>query len=784
MPTHFAFRLSMYLTLGIACLCLGYAEADFLPEASVFAGLVLGMLVVSFLLDGRYELDLRAANQLGFVIGIVAVLWMTYQFVRADSLIYTFPWPASLLPYLGPLLMILMPAKLFRPKHTGDWWTLQGLGLAAVGLATAMCEDAIFGVLLVSYGLVVVWSLTIFYFRRSAGLLPAIDPTVPQQMPIVVSPAQYVGRVLLSQSVLWQSLGRLTIALILSLPLFFLVPRSNAPRWQFNNTIETGLGDTQVDLNRTGQLRINREVAFTVTASYPDGRPKLDLPPISRWRSHSHQSYIKGKWGFTPLDGSVRFSLDRRQMVLRGLDVGTTFPPDLHPEQYILDLELSRQQKNMYRVVKDPVRWQPNKSAPIASRDSEGWHVWSQTLDGHFTIPTNYRPRRYRQVTYDGVDEPDLSAPLELSPEVLAVSFSTQNDSPLNVFRRVDGLPRVRDYARDLLTELAKSDPALQSAIKRADNRQAFQLNPLDYEIVARAFTMHLSGSPEFTYSLTLKRTDMALDPVEDFLFKTKSGHCERYATALALLCRSVGIPAVYTIGYRGCEEASRPGDYVIRQDDAHAWVEVFIPRLRRNAEPIPFQPDKYVWHWLTLDPTPSQGEEPQGGTFSNWFGTAKESSVGFFLDFIVGYNPERRQRTVNAVKAFFDEWWWVFPFGPLIGLLIWTTRRAWLNRPKSVVAVRMDLPTGIAWLDKFRDVLKQHHLELPDGQTWKEYEPKLALQLADSSAAKDALKQLISAIYQTRYAGEAQTQEAELAQQCDVVETALKAKAAQEKAV
>ena len=119
MPTAFAFRLSMYLTMGLSCLCLGYAEFDFLPSASFFAGIVILLLIVSFFLEGRFELTLRSANQLGLAIGILATIWMVIQFVRKDSLIYTFPWPASLLPYLGPLLMILMPAKLFRPKHMG-----------------------------------------------------------------------------------------------------------------------------------------------------------------------------------------------------------------------------------------------------------------------------------------------------------------------------------------------------------------------------------------------------------------------------------------------------------------------------------------------------------------------------------------------------------------------------------------------------------------------------------------------------------------------------------------
>src|SRR3954469_693151 len=115
------FNLSVYITLGMACACLGYAELAFLPEISFLAVVAAGLLVVAYQLEGRWALSLRAANILGGVIGVGALAWVGYQFVRpwGGTLLDQLPWPTSLLPYLGPLLMILIPAKLFRPKHNG-----------------------------------------------------------------------------------------------------------------------------------------------------------------------------------------------------------------------------------------------------------------------------------------------------------------------------------------------------------------------------------------------------------------------------------------------------------------------------------------------------------------------------------------------------------------------------------------------------------------------------------------------------------------------------------------
>src|SRR4051812_13135512 len=144
------FYRSLYVTLGIACGCLGYAEWPFLPEIAVLAALVGVLLVMAYRAEGRWSLTIRSANYLGLAIMLGAVGYVAFQFVRppGTSLIDNLPWPTSLLPFLGPLLMVLVPAKLFRPKHVGDIWSLHGIGLIAVALGCALAGDSFFGVLL------------------------------------------------------------------------------------------------------------------------------------------------------------------------------------------------------------------------------------------------------------------------------------------------------------------------------------------------------------------------------------------------------------------------------------------------------------------------------------------------------------------------------------------------------------------------------------------------------------------------------------------------------------
>ena len=92
------------------------------------------------------------------------------------------------------------------------------------------------------------------------------------------------------------------------------------------------------------------------------------------------------------------------------------------------------------------------------------------------------------------------------------------------------------------------------------------------------------------TYTMNIMRTPGVDSPVEDFLFHTKSGHCELFATALAVLCRRAGIPSRIAYGYKVDEWNEYGQFYQVRQRDAHAWVEVFFPN---------------VGEWVYFDPSP-----------------------------------------------------------------------------------------------------------------------------------------------------------------------------------
>jgi transglutaminase-like putative cysteine protease len=78
-------------------------------------------------------------------------------------------------------------------------------------------------------------------------------------------------------------------------------------------------------------------------------------------------------------------------------------------------------------------------------------------------------------------------------------------------------------------------------------------------------------------YFYTLEPPRLALDSVDDFLFNTRRGFCEHFASAFTMLARAAGIPARVVTGYQGGEYNSLNGYLLIRQSEAHAWSEVWL---------------------------------------------------------------------------------------------------------------------------------------------------------------------------------------------------------------
>jgi len=108
-------------------------------------------------------------------------------------------------------------------------------------------------------------------------------------------------------------------------------------------------------------------------------------------------------------------------------------------------------------------------------------------------------------------------------------------------------------------------------AVALAHKWRAASANPAQYVDLA----LNYFRNRDFSY--TLNPPPLGHEPIDDFLFRTRKGYCEHYASAFAFLMRAAGIPARIVAGYLG-GELNPYGEYlIVRQSDAHVWVEVWM---------------------------------------------------------------------------------------------------------------------------------------------------------------------------------------------------------------
>jgi transglutaminase-like putative cysteine protease len=110
-----------------------------------------------------------------------------------------------------------------------------------------------------------------------------------------------------------------------------------------------------------------------------------------------------------------------------------------------------------------------------------------------------------------------------------------------------------------------------------------------DDEIKANAILGYLRDSGRYEYTTKAAVDNSRIDPIEDFLVNRKKGHCEYFASALALMFRAADIPARLVTGFKGGHFEGSTGSFYIQERFAHAWVEARIFN-----------------RWITFDPTPA----------------------------------------------------------------------------------------------------------------------------------------------------------------------------------
>ena len=349
--------------------------------------------------------------------------------------------------------------------------------------------------------------------------------------------------------------------------LFFFFPRFSAGylgRASFNSSLMSGFTEN-VELGQIGEIKKNSAVVMRVQTGKPIGYDRL------RWRGIA----------LTNFDGKRWTTSERSTQKLQPGEDGWIHTAD-------------SPQKNdtpkpgmIYTVYLEPLATDaifiPGKVISLKGNfTGEGGNSFS-------TIRRTY-------ILRDSTDT--LLNPFHNYTAIRYAGFSLLPPMDATKLRTAP-----TEYSKDITSTYLQLPDALDRRIPElARQATKYAKTPFDKALAIENF---LRNRYTYTLNLTGKPGD---DPLAHFLFETRGGHCEYFASSMVIMLRTLGIPSREVNGFLPGEYNDLGGDYIVRASDAHSWVEVYFPSM----------------DWQVFDPTPAIAENDAGfltrlGQYADW---------------------------------------------------------------------------------------------------------------------------------------------------------------------
>jgi transglutaminase-like putative cysteine protease len=543
LPAERFYRTSLFFLVLTAVVTLS-ATGKLDPLTTILAPSVI--LYKGFRWWRGFPAELRQVAATRFVLAYLFLLPVDALFVSrflsrgiSDPVLY-----AIVLSAVHFLLFVTI-VRLYSATTDRDAIFLAMLAFACLLAAAIFTVDTYFLAFLVAFLIFAVATFVGLEIRRGAAnsIYPELHPNS--------QPERRFHRAL--------SLAALTVALggvLLGSVLFFFFPRFNAgylSRAGLQSTLMSGFTDN-VELGEIGEIKKNTTVVMRVKTGIPVNYPML------RWRGIA----------LTNFDGRRWYSSDKSRETVSPSGNGWVYfsdakrPKDKSAQNLHFTVQMQPMASDALfapanlvglrgNFMVEPSNYQLSLRRGYLTRDSTG---------------SVYNPfHNFSQIQYEG------DSLLPVTDLVKARNAGTEYPS------------EIRDSYLQLPLELDPRIPEL------ARNSTAAANNAFDKSIALEVFlrrnfryTLNLTGSP-------------GRDPLAHFLFESRAGHCEYFASAMAVMLRTIGIPSREVNGFLPGEYNDLGGDYIVRGSDAHSWVEAYFPGSG----------------WISFDPTPPGPDEYSG---------------------------------------------------------------------------------------------------------------------------------------------------------------------------
>lgn len=587
------FRAFSYATVAVATLAL------------FLAGGVSGLLAVLFwlLLVAAWNLE-DTKWQFSERTGLIVVLGSIPLFILDWKYQQSTGDPAGRLGVnaLAHLIIFLSVVKLLQTKKDRDWVFLYLISFFEILLAAGLSFSPIFLGTLSLYllcGLCTIIAFEIQKARRAITISETHLLVPPDSRIFKKAGRRGARRNAEAHRLPFVALVLLLLIFVLALPLFLVAPRSGAAAFTRGGPALTnfvGFSES-VTLGEIGDLK--RDNAVVMRVRIEDAPPGRDL----RWRGVALDEFTGRGWR--------KSAVARHQSQLESdkgfFQLGTTAA-----------LQRLTTQTIFLEPIESPVLFAAPR--PVAVQGDFA-HL-RVDAEGSIQVRRHESGRVIYKALSD-VSEPDadfLRADVRPDP----ASFQRYEQLPTGLD------PRIRARASAMVVDA--------HARNRYDEAKAIE-----------------SGlQQDYAYSLAMRAGGP--DPLADFLFNVKSGHCEYFSTAMAVMLRTRGIPARVVNGFLPGEYNEAADAYTVRQSDAHSWVEVYFPETQT---------------WVTFDPTPAAGRmEPVRSGLAGQLGKYAEALELLWFQYVVGYDKQEQRSLATSVHNH------LFDYRRSLAQLLTTVRR------------------------------------------------------------------------------------------------------------
>jgi protein-glutamine gamma-glutamyltransferase len=473
------------------------------------------------------------------------------------------------------LVLFVMVLRLFSAHRDRDYYFLSAIAFLMVLAAALLTVDSIFLLGFAGFMLTAVVAFILMEMRY----VSAKAPTHFHHYTNGARTSELTSRSMATSLAIASPVLVICI-LVGAAGIFFLLPRVSAgylSAYAPGGEISTGFSD-RVELGRIGEIQQSSSVVMHIQID-GDDRGSYDL----KWRGVALSNFDGRNWSNSHAQRPLTTQLEGHFILpARSADVPTPSRP-VH-----------------YRILMEPVGMNIFFLARVP-----------QSLEGN-----------YKNL---GVD--DGGAVFDLDPDHPVGRYEATSDvaRPGASDLRAAGAayPRYMDPA--YLRLPASLDPRIP--------RLAQQISASAGNNYDKALALETYLRTHFDYTLQLSRT-VPHDPLANFLFERKQGHCEYFASSMAVMLRSLGIPARIVNGFRTGEFNDLTSQYVIRASNAHSWVEAFFPG----------------YGWIDFDPTP--GASMMTRTGWNRFALYVDAMASFWRDWVVNYDAGHQQALAVGARS------------------------------------------------------------------------------------------------------------------------------------